>query len=321
MISSNIAPPPLSLLSSSPNNFSFDLRSYPNINRGDALFFAPASEPRLSGRVGICPQPKLGFLSFSLSPLRPPPSLNATAKYAFPKRFNSSNLEEAFMSVPDLETMNFRVLSRTDRYEIREVEPYYVAETTMPGGNGFDFYGASRSFNVLAEYLFGKNTVNEKMEMTTPVVTRKVQSVGEKMEMTTPVITRKAKDQTQWQMSFVMPSKYGSDLPLPKDPSVKIQEVPRKIVAVLAFSGYVTDEEIERREQELRRALQNDKKFRVRDGVSVEVAQVHQTIIAKSNLISYNLYLPSHSLQYNPPFTLPFTRRNEVSLEVESKDY
>jgi len=41
-------------------------------------------------------------------------------------------------------------------------------------------------------------------------------------------------------------------------------------------SGYVTDEEIERREQELRRALQNAKKFRVRDGVSVEVAQVHE---------------------------------------------
>lgn len=42
------------------------------------------------------------------------------------------------------------------------------------------------------------------------------------------------------------------------------------------LSGYVTDEEIERREQELRRALQNDKKFRVRDVVSVEVAQVNQ---------------------------------------------
>lgn len=47
------------------------------------------------------------------------------------------------------------------------------------------------------------------------------------------------------------------------------------------FSGYVTDEEIERREQELRRALQNDKKFRVKDGVSVEVAQVHQQTTAK----------------------------------------
>ncbi|KAL9828198.1 Heme-binding-like protein chloroplastic [Arabidopsis thaliana] len=220
-----------------------------------------------------------------------------TAKYVFPKRFDSStNLEEAFMSVPDLETMNFRVLFRTDKYEIRQVEPYFVAETIMPGETGFDSYGASKSFNVLAEYLFGKNTIKEKMEMTTPVVTRKVQSVGEKMEMTTPVITSKAKDQNQWRMSFVMPSKYGSNLPLPKDTSVKIQEVPRKIVAVVAFSGYVTDEEIERRERELRRALQNDKKFRVRDGVSFEVAQ------------------------YNPPFTLPFMRRNEVSLEVENKE-
>lgn len=38
-------------------------------------------------------------------------------------------------------------------------------------------------------------------------------------------------------MSFVMPSKYGSDLPVPKDPSVTINEVPRKTVAVVAFSG------------------------------------------------------------------------------------
>lgn len=30
----------------------------------------------------------------------------------------------------------------------------------MPGKNGFDFGGASRSFNVLAEYLFGKVVEN-----------------------------------------------------------------------------------------------------------------------------------------------------------------
>ncbi|WOH00609.1 hypothetical protein DCAR_0519977 [Daucus carota subsp. sativus] len=36
-------------------------------------------------------------------------------------------------------------------------------------------------------------------------------------------------------MSFVMPSKYGSSLPFPKDPSVAIKEVPSKIVAVAAF--------------------------------------------------------------------------------------
>lgn len=38
-------------------------------------------------------------------------------------------------------------------------------------------------------------------------------------------------------MSFVMPEKYGANLPLPIDQSVRIQEVPRKIVAAVAFSG------------------------------------------------------------------------------------
>ncbi|THF99438.1 hypothetical protein TEA_008356 [Camellia sinensis var. sinensis] len=169
------------------------------------------------------------------------------------------------------------------------------SETTMPGKYGFDFNGASQSFNVLAEYLFGKNTTKDRMEMTTPVFTRKTQSDGEKMEMTTPVITRKLDDEEKWQMSFVMPSKYGSNLPLPKDPSVKIKEVPKKIVAVAAFSGFVTDEEVTRRESILRDALKNDPQFQVKEDALVEVAQ------------------------YNPPFTLPFTRRNEIVLEVERK--
>lgn len=37
-----------------------------------------------------------------------------------------------------------------------KTQSYVIAETTMPGNYGFDFGGASRSFNVLAEYLFGK---------------------------------------------------------------------------------------------------------------------------------------------------------------------
>lgn len=41
--------------------------------------------------------------------------------------------------------------------------------------------------------------------MTTPVVTRKVQSVGEKMEMTTPVITRKVNIyHHQWIMEILL---------------------------------------------------------------------------------------------------------------------
>ncbi|XP_042041679.1 heme-binding-like protein At3g10130, chloroplastic [Salvia splendens] len=120
-----------------------------------------------------------------------------TARYVFPsRRFESRNLEEELMSVPDIETVEFKVLKRNDQYEIREVESYFIAETTMPGKYGFDFAGASRSFNVLAEYLFGKNTKEKSMEMTTPVFTRQVRSEaeGEKMDMTTPVITRRVED-------------------------------------------------------------------------------------------------------------------------------
>ncbi|KAI3447464.1 hypothetical protein Pfo_004129 [Paulownia fortunei] len=219
-----------------------------------------------------------------------------TTKYVFPsRRFESRSFEEALMSVPDIETVEFKVLRRNDRYEIREVESYFIAETTMPGKYGFDFAGASQSFNVLAAYLFGKNTREKQMEMTTPVFTRRIKSDGEKMDMTTPVITRRVEDQDKWKMSFVMPSKYGANLPLPKDSSVTIKEVPKRVIAVVAFSGFVTDEEVERRESTLRDLLSNDPEFRVKEGVSVEVAQ------------------------YNPPFTLPFNRRNEIALEVERK--
>lgn len=219
-----------------------------------------------------------------------------TAKYLFPKTFESRTLEEALMTVPDLETVKFTVLSRRDQYEIRDVEPYFVAETTMPGKSGFDFGGASQSFNVLAEYLFGKNTTKEKMEMTTPVFTSKNQSDGVKMDMTTPVLTTKTGDQDTWKMSFVMPSKYGASLPLPKDSSVRIEEVPRKVVAVVSFSGFVNDEEVKRRELKLREALKNDGQLNIKEGTTVEIAQ------------------------YNPPFALPFQRRNEIALEVEWKN-
>jgi hypothetical protein len=119
------------------------------------------------------------------------------------------------------------------------------------------------------------NTTSEQMEMTTPVFTRKGEPDGEKMDMTTPVITKKSANENKWKMSFVMPSKYGPDLPLPKDPSVTIKEVPAKIVAVAAFSGLVTDDDISQRESRLRETLQKDSQFRVKDDSVVEIAQVN----------------------------------------------
>ncbi|KAM0881167.1 hypothetical protein ACQ4PT_033117 [Festuca glaucescens] len=229
-------------------------------------------------------------------------------KYAFPSsRFEPRTLEEALMSVPDLETVPFRLLKREVEYEIREVEVidfviqrislfYYLYRTMLPRRRcleELDLISAGRLSHSTCWPLTYLNTRSEQMEMTTPVFTRKGETGGEKMDMTTPVITTKSADEDKWKMSFVMPAKYGPDLPQAKDPSVTIKEVPSKIIAVVAFPGLVTDDDISQRESRLREVLQKDTQYRVKENSVVEVAQ------------------------YNPPFTLPFTRRNEVALEVE----
>eukprot|EP00252_Welwitschia_mirabilis_P000553 TRINITY_DN1052_c0_g1_i1.p2 TRINITY_DN1052_c0_g1~~TRINITY_DN1052_c0_g1_i1.p2 ORF type:complete len:139 (+),score=30.69 TRINITY_DN1052_c0_g1_i1:566-982(+) len=133
------------------------------------------------------------------------------------------------------------------------------------------------------------------MGMTTPVFSQEIQSDGEKMEMTTPVFTTKAPERGKWVMSFVMPSKYGPNLPVPIDPSVRIKRIPERLIAVSVFPGFVTNEGVRQREARLRAALSKDPQVEVKENAPVEIAQ------------------------YNPPFTLPFMRRNEISLEVELK--
>ncbi|XP_024516862.1 heme-binding-like protein At3g10130, chloroplastic [Selaginella moellendorffii] len=200
------------------------------------------------------------------------------------------NMEEALMTVPDLETIPYRVISRHYGYEIRQVESYLVAETSMPGKKGFEFFGSSQAFNTIATYIFGKNTKQQEMAMTTPVL---VKNESIKLEMTTPVVsTQEAED--EWKMAFVMPSSYTEEtLPTPEDSSVTIRRVPAALMAVTSFSGLVSDEEVRKREEKMRQSIKLDGKVRVKPGARVEVAQ------------------------YNPPFTPPMFRRNEVALEVE----
>lgn len=92
-------------------------------------------------------------------------------------------------------------------------------------------------------------------------------------------------------MAFTMPAQYSFEqLPAPDDGRVTLQDVPAKTVAVVAFSGWATRAKVERYERELLKSL-------------------------KANEISTT---GSSSLnQYNPPWTLPFLRRNEIMIEVK----
>jgi hypothetical protein len=45
-----------------------------------------------------------------------------------------------------------------------------------------------------------------------------------------------------------------------------------------SFIGFVTDEEVKQRELKLREALRNDREFRIKEGASVEIAQVRSLL-------------------------------------------
>ena len=91
-------------------------------------------------------------------------------------------------------------------------------------------------------------------------------------------------------MAFTMPAGYTADsLPRPDDDSVSIRELPERIVAVIEFSGWATPGAIKRHSAQL---------FAVLREQGIETVGEH----------SLN--------QYNPPWTPPFMRRNEIMVEV-----
>jgi len=149
---------------------------------------------------------------------------------------------------------------------------------------------SSKGFRLIADFIFGNNTVqsgkSEKISMTAPV---SVEPQSEKISMTSPVGVHHASK--GWKVYFVMPSQYTLEtLPKPKSPLVSIKQRSSQKFAVIRFSGLVDEEKMEKKVAELKQWTDN-KKLKVLG--NPELAR------------------------YNPPWTLPFLRRNEVMLEVE----
>jgi DNA gyrase inhibitor GyrI len=177
----------------------------------------------------------------------------------------------------------FWLADREDSFEIRHYQPYLVAQTEDSGS--YDV-ATKQSFDRLFGYITGKNQGKQKIAMTTPV---QQQSKAEKIEMTAPVFQEKSGK--AWAMAFVMPSQYNIEtVPKPTDPKVIIKEIPEKRVAVLKFSGFLNEGKIAEKKAEL----------------MVWLKQKH--IKATSDPISAG---------YNPPWTIPFLRRNEIHVDIQ----
>lgn len=178
---------------------------------------------------------------------------------------------------------SYRVVRADGDVEVREYASYLVARTEATGD--YDASG-SAAFRRLFGYISGKNTATREISMTAPVIQERT---GEKIAMTAPVLQERAGK--TWRTAFVMPAAYTLDnAPAPLDPSIIIEEVPGRFVAVLRYRGFVSEETIAERSREL--------------GTWLAAA-------------SYRVVSEPRSARYDPPFALPFLRRNEVHVTVE----
>jgi len=188
----------------------------------------------------------------------------------------------SYLVVMNLEEPAYSVLEAKDGYEIRYYEPYIIAKTKVSG----DYQQAlNQGFTKIADYIFGNNTSQTKIAMTTPVL----EATSEKIAMTVPVNTSLEGTNTRT-VSFVLPAKYTLDtLPTPNNPEVELQAVPAKTVAALRFTWYATA-----------------------DRVATKQAKLEQ-LLAKNE---FAIDGPIQVAQYNPPFSMPLTRRNEILIPI-----
>ena len=108
--------------------------------------------------------------------------------------------------------------------------------------------------------------------------------------MTTPVM-QQPDGEDGFFMRFMLPAQYSLDaLPKPNNAAVTLLEVPKRTIGVISFTGFWTERKAETFTQTLRGALEQD---------------------------GYTILSVPQFARYNPPWTPPWMRRNEIWMEVQ----
>ena len=142
--------------------------------------------------------------------------------------------------ISGIETPNYNKIKKFKDFELRNYESIIIATTTVER----DFSESNNiGFRRLANYIFGDNDKNIKIEMTAPVIT----SFNSLYE-------------NQKNISFIMPKKHNlNSLPLSNknNVSIKVKEV--GLVAVIGFGGWATEERTNKYINKLKILIQNEK--------------------------------------------------------------
>jgi hypothetical protein len=112
--------------------------------------------------------------------------------------------------------------------EVRDYLPMALAQVTLPGP--FESF-RENGFDMLASYLFGKNSESKNIDMSTPIFFDRFED--------------------HWTMSFVLPF-LAVEAPHPIDGRIRITSRPRTTVAVATYHGNNTLELMEKHADALR---------------------------------------------------------------------
>ena len=183
-----------------------------------------------------------------------------------------------------VEQPEYKVTTSEGSIEIRAYGPMIAAEAEVKGERKA---AIQKGFRLIAAYIFGANKPNAKIAMTAPVQ----QQSAQKIAMTAPVTQQT--DGNSWTVRFIMPNSWTMEtLPVPNDTRVTLKPVPAKRMVAIRFSGTANDNLIQAKTDELRK-----------------YASEHRLHTVGEPLLAF----------YNPPWTLPFFRRNEIMLELAEK--
>jgi len=201
----------------------------------------------------------------------------------------ANEARNAFLETPlGLNEPPYKLVEKEEGYEIRDYAAYNVACTNYAdysGGGAFslqDFASGGMAFNTLASYLFGDNQEERSLSMTTPVTISNWGEMRFYLDTNEPMTPKDHYDNI-----------INNDNN--KNAKVELKKVPAARLAVASFTGFVTDGEVARQKDALLSRL-------AMDGYVVDVP--HGAII------------PYLVFQYNPPYTLPMVRRNEIAVPI-----
>ncbi|WP_414897852.1 SOUL family heme-binding protein [Rhodovulum sp. YEN HP10] len=164
-------------------------------------------------------------------------------------------------------------------FELRDYGELVVVRSTVNDGS-------RAAFGRLFDYISGANSGAREIAMTAPVLNTDTANRA-KIAMTVPVLQTQ---EASREMVFILPDSLTLDTaPAPTDPRVSLATIPPRRVAVVRYSGSMS-----------KRASAEETRLR--------------NWIASKDLTPAG---PAEVAGYNPPWTLPSHRRNEVLIPVK----